>query len=96
MDEKILSDGFPLGFIERKTFGRVYMRAVEAELRAKHPGRDFDDTLWETCGLSRIYLDGDEDFFYLDDFIQKMSLDEAAVKAECERQGFDYAKELRK
>ena len=87
MDEKILSDGFPLGFIERKTFGRVYMRAVEAELRAKHPGRDFDDTLWETCGLSRIYLD---------DFIQKMSLDEAAVKAECERQGFDYAKELRK
>lgn len=96
MDEKRLPDGFPLGFIEKKTFGRVYMRAVANELHVKHPGRDFDDTLSEVCGLSRIYLDGDEDFFYLDDFIQKMSLDENAVKAECERQGFDYNKELRK
>ena len=96
MDEKRLHDGFPLGFIEKKTFGRVYTRAVEAEFRAKHPGRDFDDVLWETCGLSCIYLEGDEDFFYLDDFMQKTGLDEDAVKAECERQGFDYAKEMRK
>lgn len=96
MDEKRLNDGFPLGFIEKKTFGRVYMRAVENEFRVKHPGRDFDDTLWNTCGLSVIYLEGDEDFFYLDDFIQKMGLDESAVKAECERHGFDYEKELRK
>ena len=96
MDEKRLPDGFPLGFIEKKTFGRVYMRAVEMEFRSKHPGRDFDDTLWETCGLSFIYLEGDEDFFYLDDFIRKMCLDEQAVKAECERQGFDYEKKMRR
>jgi len=95
MNEKRLHDGFPLGFIEKKTFGRVYMRAVETEFRTKHPGRDFDDALWETCGLSVIYLEGDEDFFYLGDFIRKMKLDEQAVKAECERQGFDYEKELR-
>ena len=36
MDEKRLPDGFPLGFIEKKTFGRVYMRAVENEFRSKH------------------------------------------------------------
>ncbi len=96
MDEKRLSDGFPLGFIEKKTFGRVYMRAVENEFRAKHPGRDFDDALWEACGLSIIYLEGDEDFFYLDDFIQKMKLDENAVKADCERRGFDYEKNMRR
>lgn len=95
MDEKRLHDGFPLGFIEKKTFGRVYMRAVENEFRAKHPGCDFDDALWETCALSRIYLEGDEDFFYLGDFIRKMELDETAVKAECERQGFDYEKKIR-
>ena len=94
MDEKRLPDGFPLGFIEKKTFGRVYMRAVENEFRAKHPGRDFDDTLWNTCGLSPIYLEGDEDYFHLDNFIQKMGLDEAAIKAECEEHGFDYAGEL--
>ena len=85
MDEKRLHDGFPLGFIEKKTFGRVYMRTVEAEFRSKHPGRDFDDTLSETCGLSCIYLEGDEDFFYLGDFIRKMGLDEQAVRAECGR-----------
>ncbi len=95
MDEQRLHDGFPLGLIEKKTFGRVYMRAVEAEFRAKFPGRDFDDELWETCGLSRIYLEGDEDFFYLGDFIRKMGLDEQAVRAECERQGFDYEKKIR-
>ena len=95
MDEKRLHDGFPLGLIEKKTFGRVYMRAVENEFRAKHPGRDFDDTLSETCGLSCIYLEGDEDFFYLGDFIRKTGLDEQAVKAECERQGFDYEKKLK-
>lgn len=95
MDEKRLPDGFPLGLIEKKTFGRVYMRAVEAEFRAKFPGRDFDDELWETCGLSCIYLEGDEDFFYLGDFIRKMGLDEQAVRAECERQGFDYEKKIR-
>ena len=96
MDEKRLPDGFPLGFIEKKTFGRVYMRAVENELRAKHPGRDFDDTLWNTCGLSVIYLEGDEDYFHLDEFIQKMGLDEVSIKAECEAHGFDYARELGK
>ena len=95
MNEKRLPDGFPLGFIEKKTFGRVYMRAVENEFRSKHPGRDFDDTLSETCGLSCIYLEGDEDFFYLGDFIRKTGLDEQAVKAECERQGFDYEKKLK-
>ena len=95
MDEKRLHDGFPLGFIEKKTFGRVYMRAVENEFRAKHPGRDFDDALWEACGLSIIYLEEDEDFFYLGDFICKMELDEQAVKAECERLGFEYEKKLR-
>lgn len=96
MDEKRLHDGFPLGFIEKKTFGRVYMRAVENEFRSKHPGRDFDDTLSETCGLSCIYLEGDEDFFYLGDFISKMKLDEQAVKAECEQQGYDYEKNMRR
>ena len=95
MDEKRLHDGFPLGFIEKKTFGRVYTRAVEAEFRAKHPGRDFDDALWETCGLSFIYMEGDEDFFYLGDFIRKMELNEQAVRTECERQGFEYEKKLR-
>ena len=94
MDEKRLPDGFPLGFIEKKTFGRVYMRAVENEFRTKHPGRDFDDTLWDACGLSVIYLEGDEDFFYLGEFIQKMDLNENAIREECERQGFDYAKEI--
>lgn len=96
MDEKRLPDGFPLGFIEKKTFGRVYMQAVECEFRAKHADRDFDDTLWETCHLSTMYLEGDEDFFYLDDFIRKMGLDESAIRAECENQGFDYAKKLGK
>ncbi|WP_458400448.1 hypothetical protein [Mailhella sp.] len=95
MDEKRLHDGFPLGFIEKKTFGRVYTRAVEAEFRAKHPGRDFDDALWEACGLSFLYLEGDEEFFYLGEFIRKMELNEQAVKAECERQGFDYGKKLK-
>ena len=95
MDEKRLPDGFPLGFIEKKTFGRVYMRAVENEFRAKYPGRYFNDTLWEACGLSAIYLEGDEDFFYLGDFIRKTGLNEETVKAECVRQGFDYEKKLR-
>ena len=94
MNEKRLTDGFPLGFIEKKTFGRVYMRAVENEFRARYPGRDFDDTLWETCGLSAIYLEGDEDFFHLGEFIRKTGLNEQAVKAECERQGYDCEKKL--
>ena len=96
MDEKRLPDGFPLGFIEKKTFGRVYMRAVESEFHTKHPGRDFNGTLWDTCGLSVIYLEGDEDYFHLDEFIQKMGLAEASIKAECEAHGFDYARELGK
>lgn len=77
---------FPLGLIERKTFGRVYMRAVENEFRAKHPGCDFNDSLWDSCGLSIIYLEGADNFFYLGDFIWKIGLDESTVKAECERQ----------
>ena len=96
MDEKRLSDGFPLGFIEKKTFGRVYMRAVENEFHTKCPGRDFNDTLWDTCSLSIIYLEGDEDYFHLDEFIQKIGLNEASIKAECEAQGFDYNKELKR
>ena len=96
MNEKRLPDGFPLGFIEKKTFGRVYMRAVENEFRTRHPGRDFNDTLWDACGLSVIYLEGDEDYFHLGDFIQKMGLDGNAVKAECERQGYDYEKNMRR
>lgn len=94
MDEKRLHDGFPLGFIEKKTFGRVYMQAVENEFNTKYPGRDFDDMLWDTCGLSVIYLDGDNDFFYLGEFIQKMGLNGNTIRDECERQGFDYAIEI--
>lgn len=96
MDKKRLNDGFPLGFVEKKTFGRVYMQAVEKEFNARYPGRDFDDTLWETCCLSTMYLEGDEDFFHLDDFIRKMELNENAVRAECEQHGFDYEKKMRR
>lgn len=94
MDERRRNDGFPLGFIEKMTFGRVYMKAVENEFNTKYPDRDFDDALWDTCGLSVIYLEGDNDFFYLGEFIQKMGLKGSSIREDCERYGFDYVKEL--
>lgn len=94
MGEKQLHDGCTLGCTEKKTFGYVYMRAVEKEFNTKYPGRDFDEMLWDTCGLSVIYLEGNNDFFHLGEFIQKMGLNEKGIKEDCERQGFDYAKEI--
>lgn len=49
MDEKRLRDGLPLGFIEKNTFGRAYMRAVAEQVRRVLTSPDWNGK-WEKGG----------------------------------------------